>query len=78
MQWEQQDVSDDHGKNRRRELCAVARDGQGFDWIVSPHDDGTYNWQRWAGDEPIDMGQGFKTIEEAQAAAERYAAEVLG
>lgn len=78
MQWEQQDVSDDHGKNRRRELVAVATDGQGCEWIVSPHDDGTYIWQRWSGDEPLAIGEGFRTLADAQAAAERYAAEVLG
>lgn len=74
VRWEQQLVSDEAPlQNRRRELCAVARDDNGDEWIVSPHDDGTYNWQHWRGDAPDAMGEGFKTLADAQAAAERYA-----
>lgn len=81
LRWEQTRVTDDHGTRAqpaRIETVWVAHDDDGGEWMVAPHDDGTWNWTRAADDgEMLELGTDFASPELARQAAESRAAELL-
>lgn len=78
LHWQEQTVSDDRpGPDQVRERILIAHDGEGCEWIVSAHEDGTWNWTRSSGGEMLELGTDFETRERAKAAADKRAREVL-
>jgi hypothetical protein len=76
LDWQEARIKDDLGLNAVSEICFVAHDAEGLEWIVAPHDDGTWNWTRWDAGTPISMGVG-QDAAEALAAANAHAVNVL-
>jgi hypothetical protein len=78
LDWRAQTLSDDMGPGARREEVLTADDEDGCEWMVAPHEDGTFNWMRMQGGELLELACDFPTAAAARAAAEDYARKVLG
>lgn len=77
LDWQPTETRDDQGRGATRELCYVAHDREGCEWIVARHDDGTWNFMRWDGETPLAAGMDHASSDAALAAANAYAATVL-
>lgn len=80
LRWEARRTSDDQGTRDRPALVEtvyIAR-AAGFEWMVAPHDDGTWNWFMLdSRGEPQLFETDFADADAAKAAAELAAAQEL-
>lgn len=81
LDWEERRTSDDHGTADAPavfETVWVAYDPEGLEWLVAPHDDGTFNWFRCAENgDPMTGETDHPTAESARAAAEARAVKLF-
>lgn len=81
LEWEARNTSDDHGTRERPALIErvlVAYDAEGLEWMVAPHDDGTWNWFRCdSTGNPIAGETDHKTEADARAAADARHAKIF-
>jgi hypothetical protein len=81
LEWEQRQTTDDHGTRDRPamiETVWVAYDRDGYEWMVAPHDDGTWNWFRCDPEgNPVIGETDHKTSESALQGANARAELVL-
>jgi hypothetical protein len=80
LRWTQRRTSDDMGSRERPALVETIyiAHAAGFEWMVAPHDDGTWNWFMLDDKgEPQSFETDFPDADAAKAAAELAAAAEL-